>query len=41
MTAEHLVAHELAHIYLHSYDEQKVDDQAQDWMRQNNQIASR
>jgi len=28
MTAEHLVAHELAHIHLHSSDEQKVDDQA-------------
>ena len=31
--AEHIVVHELAHIYLHSADEQLVDDQATRWIK--------
>jgi len=33
VTAAHLVAHELAHIYLHSTDEQRVDDLALTWIK--------
>jgi len=31
-TPEHVVAHELCHIYLHSHDEKKVDKLATDWV---------
>jgi hypothetical protein len=34
MTAEHLVSHELAHIYMHSSDENRVDKQAVKWMQE-------
>lgn len=30
---DHVIAHELAHIYLHSADERLVDHQAIDWQR--------
>lgn len=30
---EHVIAHELAHIYLHSSDEGRVEDQALDWLK--------
>jgi hypothetical protein len=33
MTAEHMVAHELAHIYLHSSNESRVDEQALEWIK--------
>lgn len=33
MTPEHLVAHELAHVYLHSSNERRVGDQALEWMK--------
>lgn len=33
MTPEHLVAHELAHVYLHSSNERRVEDQALDWIK--------
>jgi len=33
MMPEHLVAHELAHVYLHSSDERRVEDRATDWLR--------
>lgn len=33
VTAEHLVAHELAHIHLHSYDEREVETQALTWIK--------
>lgn len=32
--AEHIVAHELAHIMLHTRDEEKVDEQAVSWIAQ-------
>jgi hypothetical protein len=32
-TPEHIVAHELAHVFLDSADEKKVDNQAQIWMK--------
>lgn len=35
MTPEHLVAHELAHVYLHSSDERRVEDKALDWLKAN------
>lgn len=31
-TAEHVIAHELCHIYLHSHDEGKVDKLATSWV---------
>ncbi|MDR3734606.1 MAG: hypothetical protein P4L10_03615 [Acidobacteriaceae bacterium] len=34
VSPEHIVAHELAHIILHSRDEVEVDKQAQAWMEQ-------
>lgn len=33
MSATHMVAHELAHIYMHSADERKVDMQALAWIK--------
>lgn len=30
---EHVIAHELAHVYLHSSDERRVEDQALDWLK--------
>lgn len=32
-TAEHLVAHELAHIYLHAHEENKVEALAESWIK--------
>jgi hypothetical protein len=40
MTPEHLVAHELAHIYLHSSDERRVEDRAFDWMKQHRLVLA-
>lgn len=34
---EHVIAHELAHIYLHSSDERRVDAQATAWQKSNQQ----
>jgi hypothetical protein len=34
---EHVIAHELAHIYLHSSDEREVDKQATSWERSHQQ----
>ncbi len=36
---EHIIAHELAHIFLRSSDEDKVDAQAQTWMKQAKLVA--
>ena len=34
VTPEHIVTHELAHAYLHTKDEDKVDTQAVKWMKE-------
>lgn len=34
ITPEHIVAHELAHAYLDSGDEERVDDLAKQWMKE-------
>lgn len=33
MSPEHLVAHELAHVFLQSSNERRVEDQALDWLK--------
>jgi hypothetical protein len=38
-SAEHVIAHELAHIYLHSSDERRVEDKALDWIRTDHKEA--
>lgn len=37
---EHVISHELAHIFLHSADERKVDDQASEWIN-TSKVASK